>query len=169
MNSVNSRVAKLCIKGFILFGFISSALAWEIDFSRRQVDFNQVNNQSRLPANVKQEETAKLLHRALEAVEPAQDIVIMNTDKGFVPETLHLRQGGNYRIHVVNVNGKEKNVSFVLDAFSEHHNTVFGQARTFSVSPKVEGVFSYQCPETSAQGKFVIYSDMKEERKPASR
>ncbi len=93
----------------------------------------------------------------------------MNTDKGFVPETVRLKKGGNYRIHVVNVNGKEKNVSFVLDAFSEHHNTVFGEQKTFSVSPKTDGIFSYQCPETAVQGKFIIYTDAgAADRKPAS-
>ncbi|MNT71877.1 hypothetical protein D3C72_2104170 [compost metagenome] len=110
-----------------------------------------------------------ILEQVFDSVEPAQDIVIMNTDKGFVPETVRLKKGNSYRIHVVNVNGKEKNVSFILDAFSEHHNTVFGEQKTFNVSPKTDGIFSYQCPETAVQGKFIIYSDSgKSDRKPAS-
>lgn len=94
----------------------------------------------------------------------------MNTEKGFVPAQVRLKKGGNYRIHVVNVNNKEKNVSFVLDAFSEHHNTVFGEQKTFHVTPKTDGIFSYQCPETAVQGKFIIYSDAATpDRMPASK
>ncbi|MBX2988762.1 MAG: cupredoxin domain-containing protein [Bdellovibrionaceae bacterium] len=142
-----------------------SASAWEVDLSRRQLDFDRVTNQSRLPASTQVTETVGLLDQALESSGPTQDIVIMNTDKGFVPEAVHLRKGGSYKIHVVNVNSKDRNVSFVLDAFSEHHNTLFGQAKTFTVTPKQDGVFTYQCPETAAQGRLVI---MPSDRKPAS-
>lgn len=96
---------------------------------------------------------------------PSQTLVILNTENGFVPDQLRLKKGVNYRIHVVNVNEKEKNVSFVLDAFSEHHATYFGKQKTFEISPKTEGIFSYQCPETAKQGRIVIYGD---ERTPAS-
>lgn len=93
----------------------------------------------------------------------------MNTDKGFVPETLHLKKGQRYRIHVVNVNASSKNVSFIMDAFSEHHATFFGQQTSFEVSPQVEGIFSYQCPETAMQGKLVVYTmDALSQRQPAS-
>jgi plastocyanin len=147
------------------------ANAWEVDFSRRQVDFNKVTNEDRLPASIKEDQSVSILSGVFDSVEPTQDIVIMNTEKGFVPETVRLKKGNNYRIHVVNVNGKEKNVSFVLDAFSEHHNTVFGEEKTFNVMPKTDGIFSYQCPETAVQGKFIIYSDANSVpggRKPAS-
>ena len=146
-------------------------MAWEVDFSRRQVDFNKVSNDDRLPASIQEDQSAKILTKVFDSVEPTQDIVIMNTDKGFVPETVRLRKGNNYRVHIVNVNGKEKNVSFVLDAFSEHHNTVFGEQKTFYVTPKADGIFSYQCPETAVQGKFIIFSDQGSgggNRKPAS-
>jgi plastocyanin len=146
-------------------------MAWEIDFSRRQVEFNKVKNEDRLPASIQEDQSATILNKVFESVEPTQDIVIMNTEKGFIPDTVRLRKGNNYRVHIVNVNGKEKNVSFVLDAFSEHHNTVFGEEKTFYVTPKTDGIFSYQCPETAVQGKFIIYSDVAGgagDRKPAS-
>lgn len=168
MSSVNSRIARIFTK-LVAASFLVSvpASAWEIDMSRRQVDFNRVQNQERLPASVKSSEPAGLLDNVFESTGPTQDIVIMNTEKGFVPETVYLKKGGSYRIHVVNVNEKEKNLSFVLDAFSEHHNILYGKAKTFTVTPKADGVFTYQCPETALQGKFVIASP--EQRKPASR
>ncbi|XGC81507.1 cupredoxin domain-containing protein [Bdellovibrio bacteriovorus] len=170
MSFVNSKIVRTCTKIALLFLVTPAAMAWEVDFSRRQVDFNRVTNEDRLPASsVKEEDSTTILNSVFQSVEPTQDIVIMNTEKGFVPDKVHLKKGGNYRVHVVNVNGKEKNVSFVLDAFSEHHNTVFGQQKTFHVTPKAEGIFSYQCPETAVQGKFIIYSDAgASDRKPAS-
>ncbi|MEZ4872157.1 MAG: cupredoxin domain-containing protein [Bdellovibrionales bacterium] len=109
-----------------------------------------------------------------ESSAPLQEVVVMNTKKGFVPATVRLRQGMNYKFHVVNINEEERNVSFVMDAFSEHHATYFGNIKTFILSPKKEGVFSFQCPETSAQGKLVVYpsynmDDSMELRQPASR
>lgn len=171
MSFVSSKIAQNCTKILISLLVSSSAMAWEIDFSRRQVDFNKVKNEDRLPASIQEDQSASILTKVFDSAEPTQDIVIMNTDKGFVPEIVRLRKGGNYRIHVVNVNNKEKNVSFVLDAFSEHHNTVFGEQKTFSVTPKTDGIFSYQCPETAVQGKFIIYSDGGKvaDRKPASK
>lgn len=169
MSSVNSKIVKIFISTALGLIVSNSARAWEVDFSRREVDFSRVKNENRLPASVQEDQTATILTRVFDSVEPAQDIVIMNTEKGFVPETVRLKKGNNYRIHVVNVNGKEKNVSFVLDAFSEHHNTVFGEQKTFQVTPKTDGIFSYQCPETAVQGKFIIYSDAGTPgRKPAS-
>jgi plastocyanin len=152
-----------------LFLTITSAHAWEVDMSRRQVDFNRITDQNRLPASVSTDETKSVFGSVFDSVEPTQDIVILNTDKGFVPDTVRVKKGSNYKIHVVNVSNKDKNVSFVLDAFSEHHNTVYGQEKTFNLSPKVDGVFSYQCPETAVQGKFIVISNPADtERKPAS-
>jgi len=172
VNFVNSKTAKIFTKIVALVLLSSTSHAWEVDFSRRQVDFNKVNNEDRLPASIREDQSATILSRVFEPTEPTQDIVIMNTDKGFVPDTVRLKKGGSYRVHVVNVNAKEKNVSFVLDAFSEQHSTLFGEQKVFTVSPKTDGVFSYQCPETSVQGKFIIFSDsatnLGSERKPAS-
>lgn len=169
MSFVSSKIAQSCTKVLCLLLLSSVANAWEVDFSRRQVEFNKVKNEDRLPASVQEDQSVNILSKVFDSVEPTQDIVIMNTDKGFVPEQVHLKKGGNYRVHIVNVNSKEKNVSFVLDAFSEHHNTVFGEQKTFFVNPKTDGIFSYQCPETAVQGKFIIYSDAAAaDRKPAS-
>lgn len=167
MSSVNSKIVKNFIKISLLLS-CSSALAWEVDFSRRQVDFNKVQNEDRLPASIREDQSATILNKVFDSAEPSQDIVIMNTDKGFVPSQVRLKKGGNYRVHIVNVNSKEKNVSFVLDAFSEHHSTVFGEQKTFNVTPKTDGIFSYQCPETAVQGKLIIFSDAPGDRKPAS-
>jgi hypothetical protein len=90
--------------------------------------------------------------------EPLQEMVVLNTEKGFVPTTLRVRKGGRYMIHVVNVNEKEKNVSFILDGFSEHHATYYGKIKSFRLEPKKEGVYSFQSPETSAEGKLVVFS-----------
>lgn len=169
MSFVNFKIAKICTSVAFLISLASSAFAWEVDFSRREVDFSKVKNENRLPASVRVEQSNAILTKVFDSVDPAQDIVIMNTEKGFVPETVRLKKGNNYRIHIVNLNSKEKNVSFVLDAFSEHHNTVFGEQKSFQVVPKTDGVFSYQCPETAVQGKFIIYSDsVSANRVPAS-
>ncbi len=169
MSFANFKIVKICIKTSVIIMFAASASALEVDFSRRKVDFNKVSNENRLPSSFRDDPTDEILNKVFESVEPSQDIVIMNTEKGFVPETVRLRKGISYRIHVVNINSKEKNVSFVLDAFSEHHNTVFGEKRTFQVIPKTDGIFSYQCPETAIQGKFIVYSQAENlNRKPAS-
>lgn len=163
MNFVNSKIVKIYISLCVLI--LNSGFDWSIDWSRRQLDFDKVRNQSRLPSSENtemsqpSEEVVGLVSKVAEPVEAAQEIVILNTENGFVPQTLRLRKGGNYKIHVVNVNGKEKNVSFIMDAFSESHSTFYGKVKTFNVSPKVDGLYSYQCPETEAMGKVVVYSD----------
>jgi plastocyanin domain-containing protein len=139
--------------------------AWDVDMSRRQKELTH----SRMPANVFDLPAKKdegMAANYFESIEPTQEIVILNTEKGFIPETVRLKKGQNYKIHVVNVNNKEKNTSFVLDAFSEHHGTYFGQEKSFSLSPRTEGIFSFQCPETAKQGRLIIVSDS--ERKPAN-
>ena len=67
------------------------------------------------------------------------------------------------------MNEKEKNVSFILDAFSEHHGTFYGQPKEFNIIPKAEGIFSFQCPETAKQGKIVVTGAEDASRKPASK
>ncbi|MEZ0391202.1 MAG: cupredoxin domain-containing protein [Pseudobdellovibrionaceae bacterium] len=137
--------------------------------SRRKKDLKSM----RLPASivdVQKKPEDEMAANFFKSVEPTQEIVIMNTDNGFVPGTVHLKKGQNYKIFVVNVNDKEKNTSFVLDAFSEHHATYFGQQKSFSISPKADGIFSFQCPETAKQGRIIVFSDeMDMTRKPASK
>lgn len=168
MNSLNSRIAVVCTSLILISGGL--AQAWEVDMSRRQVDFNRISDQNRLPASTTTDETQSVFSQVFDSVEPTQDIVILNTEKGFVPDTIRVKKGNNYRIHVVNVNQKEKNISFVLDAFSEHHNTVYGQERSFHLNPKVDGIFSYQCPETAVQGRVIVISNPTDAgRAPASK
>ena len=172
MSTVNFKIVQTCSKiltviaVFIVGTFISiePVKAWEVDFSRRQIEFDKVEDQNRMPASVKPE-TKSPLEQVFETTEASQDIVILNTEKGFVPEILNLRQGGNYKIHVVNVNEQKRNISFIVDAFGEHHNTIYGEPKSFQLAPKTEGIFSYQCPETAFQGKIVV---IPQQRKPAS-
>jgi hypothetical protein len=105
-----------------------------------------------------QNQPNSMLDAVFAAGEPVQELVLLSTDRGFVPSSLRLRKGGRYLVHVVNVNEKEKNISFVLDAFGEHHATYYGKIKTFRLDPKKEGIFSFQCPETSAEGRVVVFA-----------
>jgi hypothetical protein len=168
VNSPNSRTVKNCTKIvlFLMAFFLNVTVkAWEVDLSRRKKELEH----SRLPASIvdqPKKENSEILGSFFESLDPSQEIVILNTDKGFVPETVRLKKGQNYKIHIVNVNEKEKNTSFILDAFSEHHATYFGQEKNFSMSPKTAGIFSFLCPETAKQGRIVV-SDSESGRKPA--
>ncbi|MFN3697516.1 MAG: hypothetical protein ACK4VO_08745 [Pseudobdellovibrio sp.] len=175
MNSVNFKTEKTYTKTFIktfLFTFFYFAQVkvhaadWMIDLSRRQTDFNRIENQRMPSSNVEEsanpnadKELFQAIKKIVNPVQPSQEIVIMQTETGFVPEKIYLKKNEIYKIHIVNLNSKEKNVSFLMDAFSQVHNTVFGVVKTFTIQPKVEGVYSYQSPETGALGKAVIISD----------
>lgn len=140
---------------------LAHADGWKIDFSRRTKDLPKEDLQ-RIEMNaesamVPKKEEMTLLEAVFPAGEPMQEIVILNTEKGFVPSTVRVRQGLNYKINVVNVNEKDRNISFVLDSFSEHHATYYGKIKTFLIRPKQEGIFTFNSPETSAQGKIVVY------------
>jgi len=145
-----------------------SVKAWEVDMSRRSSDLQKMKKSGPTIVDMNNSQTEKSMFSGIfTALDPAQEIVILNTEKGFVPETLRLKAGQSYKIHVVNVNENAKNVSFVFDAFSEHHGTFFGQPKTFVISPKIEGIFSFQCPETAKQGRVVV-APVAETRRPAS-
>ncbi|MGE3975599.1 MAG: cupredoxin domain-containing protein [Bdellovibrionales bacterium] len=142
---------------FTMLFFCSLAWSFEIDLSRRRkkVEKQEVAQ----PVNqVKTAEPRQVLTNLFSSTsdEPKQEIVVLNTEKGFVPAKLAMRKGVRYQIHVVNVNTKEKNVSFIMDAFSEHHSTYYGVIKTFEVKPAQEGVYSFYCPETSYEGKVVV-------------
>ena len=163
---------------------------WTVDFSRRtrrsreaDMKVNDAATQygERAPASAARmsapdsdatdaREPAKkgIFDVLFDAGEPVQDIVIMHTDRGFVPATVRVRKNGRYRIHVVNVNEKEKNVSFILDGFSEHHATYYGKIKTFNLEPKKEGSYSFQSPETSTEGKMIVFNPQVGLRSPAS-
>lgn len=151
---------------FSLFFFVQVTVhaQWDIDLSRRQTDFTRIENQRMPASNVEypsksDADILAALKKVVNPVEPSQEIVILQTDKGFVPEMVHLKMNDVYKIHVVNMNEKEKNVSFVMDAFSQIHNTVYGTMKTFTIQPKIEGVYSFQSPETGFMGKVVITPD----------
>lgn len=174
MNSLNFKIVKSFIKNFfrmvVFFAvfFVNIKIhAWEIDFSKRQVDFT-TSQDMRVPASQSNEaaDTAiEMLATAAKPVEPSQEIVIMQTPSGFIPEKLQLTKGVTYRFHVVNLDPEAKNTSFLFDAFSQTHNTVYGKPKTFVVTPRAEGLFSYQSPETARQGQVMIVDDV---RSPAA-
>jgi len=142
---------------------------WTIDLSRRQTDFKRIQN-TRMPASnmpvsyddksaVKNDsEILQAIKAVVNPVVPSQEIVIIQNETGFVPNQISLKAGEVYKIHIVNLNSKEKNVTFLMDSFSQAHNTVYGVEKSFTIQPKLEGVFSYQSPETGAMGKMVIVS-----------
>ncbi len=173
-------VAAVVVAGTL---FSSAAYAeWKVDLSRRQKEIRHSDmndgpvetTSSRSPASVQpmfaSEEpqptrwpTAELPAPAphatsFDASEPVTEVVIMNTQKGFVPNTLRLRKNVKYKVHVVNVNEKEKNISFVLDGFSEHQSTYYGKVKSFYLQPTREGVYSFNCPETSIEGRLVVFA-----------
>lgn len=164
----------------LLITMSAAQAEWTIDLSRRtqQMRRSELTSQpssessGRGPASVRTfegDEPASLEKRANEATtfidkvfeagEPSQDIVILNTERGFVPNTIRVRKDGKYTVHVVNVNEKEKNVSFILDGFSEHHATFFGKVKTFKLEPRKEGVYSFLSPETAVEGKFIVFAN----------
>ncbi|OFZ30396.1 MAG: hypothetical protein A2622_08275 [Bdellovibrionales bacterium RIFCSPHIGHO2_01_FULL_40_29] len=172
MNSANFKLAKSFTRGFLFsFCFFAQVTvhAWEIDLSRRQTKPTQIEN-VRMPAsqslnvkNVEKTTDQEIMEALKNVVNPAdisREIVIVNTDAGFVPDTVQVKKGEAYKIHVVNLNMKEKNTSFLMDSFTQSHNTMYGNLKTFVIEPKVEGVFSYQCPETGVHGKLVVVPDV---------
>jgi len=114
------------------------------------------------------EKSKGLFDTLFDAGEPVQDLVILNTEHGFVPATVRVRKNARYRVSVVNVNEKEKNVSFILDGFSEHHATYYGKIKMFMLEPKKEGSYSFESPETSAEGKLIVFNPQISMRVPAS-
>ena len=150
----------------LLFAFNAQA-EWRIDLSRRQnamKDLQGPNKQEVDPEN----SPKGVFDQVLESGDPVQEIALLLTEKGFVPGTLRLRNGVKYLIHVVNVNEKEKNVSFILDAFSEHHDIYFGKMKSFRIEPKKDGIFSFMSPEVSQDGRVVVFSPGQTIRVPAS-
>jgi Cupredoxin-like domain len=133
---------------------------WNVDFTRRQ---SQMTNAKPMdiaadPAvSVAKPVESNIFDRVFNTVVPAQEIVILNTDQGFIPSTVRVKEGAQYRIVVVNINEKSRNVSFVLDSFSEHHATFYGKVKSFYINPKKEGVYTFMSPETSAQGRLVVH------------
>lgn len=167
MNLLTSKIAKLFTrKNWLLLVFVligNNLSAWDVDLSRRiKTDEPKVTDELRWPTSLKTAEelfSETTSQSILGSVEPAQQIAILNTENGFVPDTIRLRKDGNYKIFVVNVNEKNKNASFILDAFGQNHGTYFGKPKNFDLATKANGIFTFLCPETGAQGKVIVYSD----------
>jgi hypothetical protein len=181
--------------GLALFASPASA-EWKVDFSRRSKSVRdadldaagQSSSPSRGPASVRaaddsggssaqtppdiaaseQDDSKGLFDTIFDTGTAVTDLVILNTEKGFVPSTVRVRKNGKYKVTIVNVNDKEKNVSFILDGFSEHHATYFGKTKSFFLEPKKEGVFSFQSPETAAEGKLIVFNPQITVRTPAA-
>lgn len=192
MNSVNFKIVKLFIKNsirisfadlvkgvlFFLFFFIQVRVKAEI---QEEVSLPKTSPKIVVPTNAvfvkptetslkqKDEEIREAIRKAVQPIEPAKEIVILNTEAGFVPDKVRVKRGVAYKVHIVNLNMKEKNVSFIMDSFTQSHNTVFGLMRSFNIEPQIEGVYSYQCPETGIQGQLVVVGDADLDRKPASK
>ena len=143
--------------------------AWEFDFSRRQkhpeMKTTRVGDAPVVPTNA---ESYAHLIPSPSAVE--RELVILNTERGFVPNQLSVRKGEKYLIHIVNINEKDKNVSFVMDHFHHYGSTYYGKMKSFRIEPKTEGIFSFQCPESSFEGRLVVVGETPELilRQPAS-
>jgi hypothetical protein len=133
-----------------LFFAVHSAYGIEIDLSQRGI--SSIENVS-----LKRESVFEQMLTTI--ADPVQNIVILNMEKEFVPNTVRLKKNGTYRFYLANVNEKNKNVSFVLDAFNQNHGTYFGQVRVFELKPKTNGLFTFSCPETGIQGKIVVLPD----------
>ena len=135
----------------VLFG--QSAFAeWKIDFTRRQREMVRTEKRRKIAS----EDKKSFLDMALERQAPMQELVIMHDENGFKPSLLQVRKDQRYKVHIVNVDKKSKNVSFMLDAFSQHHGTFFGKPVSFVIEPRKEGLFQFQCPETAAKGRLVV-------------
>ena len=125
---------------------------------------NSISKPTEASLKQKDGDILKAIRKAVQPVEPANQIVILNTEAGFIPDKVRVKKGESYKVHVVNINMREKNVSFIMDSFTQSHNTVFAQSKTFNIEPQVEGVYSYQCPETGVQGQLVVVDDHKDKR-----
>ncbi len=123
---------------------------------------------NKLDQKQKNQELVSAIRKAVKPVEPTQQIVILNTEAGFVPDKIRVKKGEAYQVHVVNLNMREKNVSFIMDSFTQSHNTVFGLKKSFNIEPQVEGIYSYQCPETGIQGQLIVIKEDPKKRKLAS-
>jgi hypothetical protein len=140
----------------LLFSTSVAHAGWKVDLSRRQKASREQEIKQEATKTSAPVEEKSFFNSVFTNDEPVQELVILNTEKGFVPSTVRMKKDGKYLVHVVNVNEKEKNVSFVLDAFSEHHATFYGKVRSFRVEPKREGIYSFQSPETSIEGRLIV-------------
>lgn len=183
MNSANFKTVKNYTKHFtrgLLFSFFFFAQVKVHAFNKEEVappvteikvvapTAATIVKPSDKSAHQKDADLLQAIRKAVQPVEPTKEIVILNTEAGFVPQKVRVKKGEAYKVHIVNLNMKEKNVSFLMDSFTQSHNTVFGVQKTFNIEPQVEGIYSYQCPETGIQGQLIVIKDESGKRKLAS-
>jgi hypothetical protein len=140
----------------LLILIAQSGKTWDVDFSRRQKNTGAFTAPSDSIKNEGDTFLVKSAHKDKD-VGLRQELVILNTQKGFIPSQVRLVKGQHYKIHVVNVNEEKKNVSFIMDGFDQHYATYYGQIKTFNLDPDKEGVFEFECPETTYMGKAVVF------------
>ncbi|AGH94928.1 hypothetical protein A11Q_708 [Pseudobdellovibrio exovorus JSS] len=165
MNSVNFKTVKSFIKIFVRSFLFTFCFFVQVKVNAQEVGTRSTDAVSPQQKNA---ELVSAIRKAVRPVEPSKEIVILHTESGFVPATVRVQKGVAYKIHVVNLNMKEKNVSFLMDSFTQSHNTVYGEQKSFNIEPQVEGVYSYQCPETGVQGKLVVVQSTPASRRVAS-
>jgi hypothetical protein len=144
---------KLLIVSLISCLSVNAMAEWKIDMTRRQKDLQKIE----MEAMEADKGDKNIVDQVFDKEAPKEEVVIANTDKGFVPNILRLKKDQVYQISVVNVNKNKKNVSFMLDAFAEHHGTYFGDVVSFTVKPQKEGLFQFFCPEAEFIGKVLVY------------
>ncbi len=183
MNSVNFKIAKSFTRSF-LFGFFffvqvkvhaeaKPEIKAEITVPQTEAKVTTptsavITKPTETGSKQKDDEILQAIRKAVQPVEPTKEIVILNTETGFIPEKIRVKKGEAYKVHVVNLNMKEKNVSFLMDSFTQSHNTIFGIKKTFNIEPQIEGVYSFQCPETGLQGQLVVVKEADSKHKLAS-
>jgi hypothetical protein len=140
----------------LLMLIAQSGNAWDVDFSRRQKNPGTFTSPSESATTESSTFMVKSAHQDKD-VGVRQEVVILNTQKGFIPAQVRLVKGQHYKMHIVNVNEEKKNVSFIMDGFDQHYATYYGQIKTFNLDPDKEGVFEFECPETTYMGKAVVF------------
>ncbi len=179
MSSVNTKSANLFTKiiGILMLVPLLPQIsqAFEIDFSRRQLQFDKVVDSVVMqPANSvetslttglsPQLSSQSLLERVFTPPSEVREIAVLLTEAGFVPQTVYLRKGTTCVLHIVNLHPREKNISVVIDAFTENHFLPFGVPKRIELQVKADGVFSFQTPELGSVGRLVVVDGG---RKPA--
>jgi plastocyanin len=162
VNSVNFKTVKNFTRGFLFAFFYFAQVKIH---AANVVNLNAPKSLTDKPAQVQAKQTAdeeilQAIKKAVQPTEPTKEIVILNTESGFIPDKIRVKKGEAYKVHIVNLNMKEKNVSFLMDSFTQSHNTVYGIRKSFNIEPQVEGIFSYQCPETGIQGQLVVIPEV---------
>ncbi|MBC7421800.1 MAG: cupredoxin domain-containing protein [Bdellovibrio sp.] len=169
MNSVNFKTVKNFTRGFLFaFFYFAQVKIHAAGLSAAEAPKTLTDKPAQMAAKQSaDEEILQAIKKAVQPTEPTKEIVILNTESGFIPDKVRVKKGEAYKVHIVNLNMKEKNVSFLMDSFTQSHNTIFGVRKSFNIEPQVEGIFSYQCPETGIQGQMVVVPEVSS-RKTAS-